>query len=186
MRTRALLVPLVLLSLTAFACPARAQAGGGFDLSWRAGAGGGALASAGGSFALGGTAGQPACGNSAGGAFSLEGGFWNEGTTSLVGVPDGPDAGARLFALRPARPNPFDEGTTIEFELAGPRRVRLEIFDVAGQRVRTLVDAALSPGRQRVAWDGHDATGARVANGIYFAHLAAGEYHAASRLVVLH
>lgn len=185
MRSRVPIPLTVVLTLLALAPPARGQAGGGFDLSWHAVAGGGAMDSQGGGFELGGTAGQPDCGTASGGAFALTGGFWNGASLALADAP-GPAAGLPLFALRPARPNPLSDRTTIEFELAGPRVTRLEIYDVAGQRVRTLVDAPLSPGRQRVDWDGRDAAGARVANGIYFTHLAAGEYRASSRIVVLH
>jgi hypothetical protein len=185
MRVRVSILHTALLTLMALAPPARGQAGGGFELSWHAVTGGGGMASQGGGFDLGGTAGQPACGNASGGAFALTGGFWNGATLAPVGVP-GPPAGPRVFALRPARPNPIGDQATIEFDLPGPCFTRLEIYDLAGQRVRTLVEASLSPGPQLVVWDGRDAAGARVASGIYFAHLAAGKFHASSRIVVLH
>jgi len=76
-KTLALLLAIgVLLLLT---LPALAQAGGGFDLSWHTVDSGGATFSTGGSYALGGTIGQPDAGVMAGGDYTLAGGFWPGG-----------------------------------------------------------------------------------------------------------
>lgn len=60
------------------------------------------------------------------------------------------------FALFSSRPNPFRAGTTTHSELAAPRQVRLEVVNVLGQRVRTLVDRPETPGR--IGWAGMVAT----------------------------
>jgi len=65
---------------------ARALSGGGYDLTWNTYDGGGATFSAGGSFELGGTAGQPEAGEHSGGSYSLGGGFWQP-PGSLAFVP---------------------------------------------------------------------------------------------------
>jgi hypothetical protein len=172
--------------LLVLAVPARAQVGGGFDLSWHAVAGGGRTAVQGGAFQLGGTAGQSDAARASGGAYSLTGGFWNGATLAFAGIADGIPPVPTAFALLPAHPNPLTTRALLEFDLAGPARTRLEIYDVAGHRVRSLVDATLAPGRQRVAWDGRDALGGVVPTGIYFARLTAGSFSASARLVVLH
>ena len=64
-------------------------------------------------------------------------------------------------------PNPFNPETSISFELPAQSQVRLEIFDVVGQQVRTLVADALSAGPHQVLWNGRDDAGAKVGSGIY-------------------
>ena len=89
-------------------------------------------------------------------------------------------------ALHPNLPNPFNPATTIAFDLARAGRVRLEVFDVGGRRVRTLVDAEMAPGfHHRVTWNGLDTTGARVANGVYLYRLEAPGFAATRKMIVL-
>ena len=87
------------------------------------------------------------------------------------GRPDGVPAAARLHA---AQPNPFNPRTTLRFELPAPASVRLEVFDLAGRLVRTLVTAAMPEGSHEAAWDGCDDGGRAVASGAYVARLTAG------------
>jgi PKD repeat protein len=77
------------------------------------------------------------------------------------------------FALSQNFPNPFNPETTIRFDLPVDAEVRLELFDVLGQRVRTLASGWLSAGGQRVVWDGRDEAGSAVGNGVYFYRLQA-------------
>jgi len=77
----------------------------------------------------------------------------------------------REFALDPNYPNPFNSSTTIRYRIAEPGRVRLEIFDIQGQKVKTLADGDVGPGVYQVEWDGTDASGKRVATGVYLARL---------------
>ena len=80
----------------------------------------------------------------------------------------------REFALDPNYPNPFNSSTTIRYRLGEPGRVRLEIFDVQGQKVKTLADGDVGPGVYQVEWDGTDASGKPVATGVYLARLQKG------------
>jgi subtilisin family serine protease len=70
-------------------------------------------------------------------------------------------------------PNPFNPGTTVSFELARPAHVMVQVFDVRGQLVRTLIDADLPARRHEVVWDGRRSSGAAAASGTYFARLHA-------------
>jgi len=64
-------------------------------------------------------------------------------------------------------PNPFVSSTRIAFTLPQRGRARLDVYDVAGRRVRTLADGELAAGRHDLAWDGRDDGGRRVAAGSY-------------------
>jgi subtilisin-like proprotein convertase family protein len=98
----------------------------------------------------------------------------------VVGVPAG--SVAAPFGLAAPRPNPFAGRTELRFRLPEGGSARLEIFDVSGRRVRTLVDRALPAGPHTAAWDGRDASGQPVAAGIYFVRLAAGDRRAMQRV----
>lgn len=75
-----------------------------------------------------------------------------------------PAAVTRLFA---PSPNPFNPGAAVRWELAREGRVRMQIFDAAGRRVRGLLDAVRPAGPGRIVWDGSDESGHRVASGVY-------------------
>jgi len=91
-----------------------------------------------------------------------------------------------VSALHQNVPNPFNPTTTIAFDLARAGHVRLEVFDVGGRSVRTLMDAAMPAGRNHhVVWDGLDAAGARASSGVYFYRLVAGDLTATRKMIVL-
>ncbi|MBN1826297.1 MAG: hypothetical protein JW958_08525 [Candidatus Eisenbacteria bacterium] len=68
-------------------------------------------------------------------------------------------------------PNPFNPVTTIPFTLAGRSRVRLEVFDPRGRRVRLIADGVFPPGEHGVLWNGRDAAGRAVPSGVYLYRL---------------
>jgi hypothetical protein len=70
-----------------------------------------------------------------------------------------------------AYPNPFYPTTTISFVLDAPGTAELQIFDVAGRMVRSLVESHLSGGVHRVLWDGRDGRGNSLKSGVYFYQL---------------
>jgi hypothetical protein len=82
-------------------------------------------------------------------------------------------------------PNPFDRLTTIRYSLAGHQQVRLDIYDVTGRIVATLLDGPAEPGPGEVTWNGRDDRGGEVASGVYFCRLRAGGACHVRRLVVL-
>ncbi len=86
-------------------------------------------------------------------------------------VEEIPSGAVRLLANQP---NPFGASTSIRFELPASGRALVQVFDVAGRQVRTLLDGPVSAGRQEVRWDGLDSRGERLANGLYFCRLSSG------------
>jgi hypothetical protein len=91
----------------------------------------------------------------------------------------------RDYALMQNEPNPFHAVTTIAFALPTKDRVRLEVIDVGGRIVRTLVADDVPAGTHSVVWDGRDDIGATVGPGIYFVHLSAGAFTADSKMLLL-
>lgn len=82
------------------------------------------------------------------------------------------------IALAPNFPNPFNAGTFLRFSIGtalAQERVELAIYNLQGQRVRTLVDQSLAAGHYSVRWDGTGENGAPVASGVYSYRLKVGE-----------
>ncbi|NIR49501.1 T9SS type A sorting domain-containing protein [candidate division KSB1 bacterium] len=75
------------------------------------------------------------------------------------------------FELKQNYPNPFNPSTNIEFSLPGSGAVRLNIYDMLGRRVTTLINERLAPGRYVVQWDGTNDQEERVASGSYIYQL---------------
>jgi hypothetical protein len=91
-------------------------------------------------------------------------------------------------ALEPGTtaPNPFRASTTIHFALTQRSPVRLDVYNVAGRRVRELIASQnLSAGEHRMVWNGRDDRGRKVPAGIYFYRLDAGTTGFTGRLVRL-
>lgn len=89
------------------------------------------------------------------------------------------------YALLPAYPNPFNPATTVAFTLPREGRVRLDVFDVAGRRVQTLVDDVLTAGRHDVIWDGLDHAGRNQSSGVYFARLQVDGFEQTRKLTLV-
>ncbi len=99
-------------------------------------------------------------------------GAYGQACEAPTGVPDGmPSAACVLHA---PSPNPFNPVTTIRFELRAAGPVRLEVYDLAGRRVATLVREHLGAGAHEVQWPGTDDDGLRAASGVYICRLQAG------------
>ncbi len=89
-------------------------------------------------------------------------------------------------ALRQNFPNPFNPETMISFDLSGDQVVSLTIYDMAGQAIRTLVDAQpMTAGNYKQLWDGRNDSGAKVGSGIYFYQLRAGDFVAKKKMTLL-
>lgn len=87
--------------------------------------------------------------------------------------------------LAPNYPNPFNAQTTIPYSLSEQTQARLEIFNMMGQRVRTLVDEEQQPGSYLALWDGRSNTGGELASGVYFYRLQAGTFDQMRRMTLL-
>ena len=134
---------------------------------------------------LNGSVGQPApIGAGSNVAYLLYAGFWY-----LVAVPDSPTATSDLLPLVNQLdqnvPNPFNPQTTISFQVAQPDVVHLEVFDLAGRRVRTLVHEMRPPGRHDVVWDGKDDGARQLPSNLYLLRLQIGRFEATRKMLLL-
>jgi hypothetical protein len=89
------------------------------------------------------------------------------------------------YSLEQNYPNPFNPTTTIEYEIGATQNVTLEIINVQGQVVRTLVDQPQSAGVHSVQWDATNDAGERVASGTYFYRLSAGDFSQTKQMVLV-
>ena len=89
------------------------------------------------------------------------------------------------FALAPAAPNPALDRTRIAFSLPRAGRMTLSVYDLAGARVRTLVDENRPAGQGSVVWDGRDQVGAQVHSGAFFYRLEFAGRTLTRRLVLM-
>lgn len=91
----------------------------------------------------------------------------------------------RFFALYSFGPNPCNARAHVRYVLPRKSEVTLEIYDAAGKRVRTLEKSSRAAAWYRAAWDGKTNLGSDVSAGVYFCRMAAGNFAAVQKLVIL-
>ena len=97
-----------------------------------------------------------------------------------------PDNGLpTAFTLHANYPNPFNPATQIKFDLPNACHVTLDVFNIAGQRITTLVDRTYEAGFHTVEWNGKTAQGQPVASGVYFYRLTAGDFVSTRKMMLL-
>ncbi|NGP88938.1 T9SS type A sorting domain-containing protein [Fodinibius halophilus] len=84
------------------------------------------------------------------------------------------------FKLFPNYPNPFNPSTTIQYEIPEQIKVSVNVYNILGQQVRTLVDKNQQPGRYTVRFDG-----SRLSSGVYFLKIDAGDFSEAQRMTLI-
>lgn len=105
-------------------------------------------------------------------------------TGAQTSVPEDEEV-PRTFALRQNVPNPFNPVTVIQYQLPSEARVKIDVFNIAGRLVTTLVDEEQDAGVKAVTWDGTNAEGEKVASGIYMYRMQAGEHMSRKMMVLL-
>jgi hypothetical protein len=101
------------------------------------------------------------------------GSSYNTGIGDATNIPD-------EFSLSRSYPNPFNASATIEFSIPKSENVRLDIFNLLGQKVATLIDGRLDAGTHRVVWNAAEQT-----SGVYFYKLNAGDFESSKRMTLL-
>ncbi|HPI74665.1 MAG TPA: T9SS type A sorting domain-containing protein, partial [bacterium] len=82
-------------------------------------------------------------------------------------------------------PNPFNAATLITYQLPQSAVVRLEIFDLLGRHIKTLVDRTEAVGVHKVTWDGSNQQGLAMASGVYWYRLQAGSYKRSRKMLLI-
>jgi ligand-binding sensor domain-containing protein len=90
------------------------------------------------------------------------------------------------YGLDQNYPNPFNPETTITYRLKKDNQVILCVYNLLGQKVRTLVDEQQSAGEHSIRWDGLTGDGAPAADGLYIYRIHAGDYIAARKMLLVH
>jgi len=89
------------------------------------------------------------------------------------------------FALGQNYPNPFNPTTRISFSLPQRSNVRLEVYDMLGKQVATLLNESREAGNWNADWNGLDRNGKHVSSGVYFYRLEAGSFSSVKKMVML-
>jgi flagellar hook assembly protein FlgD len=92
----------------------------------------------------------------------------NSVTVIVEGVANTDETLSPAAHILSISPNPFADLAVIHYNLSNPTRVQMQVYNLKGQLVRTLVDASQSKGEQLAVWEGCDDNGRHLASGIYF------------------
>jgi hypothetical protein len=128
---------------------------------------------------------------------NVENNFFNEGTPALIlnngFIRIGPIVGLmeinqipHEFGLFQNYPNPFNPHTVIKYQLPVQSDVKLVIYNILGQRVRTLVNQKQDAGYYSVVWNARRESGEPVSSGIYIYQIIAGDFTKIRRMVLIH
>jgi len=90
-----------------------------------------------------------------------------------------------VTALRSNYPNPFNPTTTIAFDTHKEGLVVMEIYNIKGQKVKSLVNEVMPAGYHKIEWNGNDESGRAVGSGVYFYRMVTGDYVAVKKMVML-
>jgi hypothetical protein len=89
------------------------------------------------------------------------------------------------YDLHQNYPNPFNTATIIKFDIVDHAQVKLDIYNILGQKVKSLINRPYSAGFHSIIWNGNNELGERVSSGVYIYTINAGEYHQARKMTIL-
>lgn len=107
------------------------------------------------------------------------------GTGHLINTSLKLENPAARLALNPNYPNPFNATTTIQYQLPHEGQIRLTIYNLNGQVVKTLYNGRQKVGTHRITWNGEDDRGKQLASGIYFCRLESGNRILIQKLILM-
>jgi flagellar hook assembly protein FlgD len=116
---------------------------------------------------------------------NLKGLYVFEYDVTTVAVDDNVTQMPTVYALQQNYPNPFNPVTQIVYELPEATRVTIAIYNLLGQRVKTLVSGQQIAGVHKVVWDGKDNLGNQVASGVYIYRLETENYSLSRKMVLV-
>ncbi|MCK4256970.1 T9SS type A sorting domain-containing protein [candidate division WOR-3 bacterium] len=133
--------------------------------------------------------GQSVIGKCEGASYKASLGFWSPWTKGgAVGIEEEfteSNEFPQVFSLSQNYPNPMGYRTNIKYSLPKSSWVRLKVYNIYGQLIKTLMNELQKTGYYTVEWDGRDNAGKEVSNGIYLYRLEAGSYTATRKVVMM-
>jgi len=93
--------------------------------------------------------------------------------------------GPQKIDLNQNYPNPFNAETVIEYRLSGPNHISLKVYNIKGEKIRTLVEKPEGVGHHSVTWDGRDDRGGSLSSGIYVCSIQTGDYKKSIKLMLI-
>jgi len=109
----------------------------------------------------------------------------SEGVNEPSGVDDNNNQIPERFTLSQNFPNPFNPSTVIIYTVPKAQRVKIEVYDILGNKVKTLLDEEMFVGTHKVRWNGDNDVGRRVSSGVYFYKLTSKDAVISRKLVFL-
>ncbi len=103
--------------------------------------------------------------------------LYNQGTPTAV------SGSTPSFWLGHSFPNPMSAGSRVEFSLSSAENIQLDVFDVAGRRVRSLESGVRAAGQHSASWDGRAEDGSQAPSGVYVFRLKSGNHKLTTRMV---
>jgi hypothetical protein len=103
---------------------------------------------------------------------------WALGVNDELGIPV-------VFALHQNYPNPFNPVTSIRFDVPEESRVLLDIYNVTGQKVATLVNGNMQPGFHSIRWNGTNENGKQLASGMYIYRISSSKFTDVKKLILM-
>jgi len=116
--------------------------------------------------------------------FSGNSGALSRVSILLLGIDNGMEL-PKEFALKQNYPNPFNPTTTIYFDVPKNGTIKIDVFNVFGQYVKTLVNKEYSPGKYSVNWNGDDDNYQSVSSGVYFCRMQTEGFVTTRKLVLM-
>lgn len=113
---------------------------------------------------------------------------WNRASNEARGRDDSTGQAVKIpraTFLESAHPHPVRQATVINYGLSSPGSARMSVYNINGQKVRSLLEAHMEAGYHQVRWDGRDDADRKVAAGTYIYRLEAGAKTCTRRLVVV-
>jgi flagellar hook assembly protein FlgD len=92
---------------------------------------------------------------------------------------------SKTTSLKDNYPNPFNPSTTIKCEIKKPENGTIEIFNIKGQKIKTLHNGYLKPGEHSFVWNGTDDSGRSVSSGIYFYKMTTRDFVDIKKMMLL-
>jgi len=114
----------------------------------------------------------------------LKGKITSLSKSTILEVHSSNNSPKRSFSLIGNYPNPFNPSTNIEFNLETGSTISIDIFNLLGQKIKSIQNGYLTNGKHSVKWNGKDEKGKSVGSGLYFARISDGKMSVTQKLIL--